>query len=328
MFKIDQFSAAILDLDKMAREVPVDQYQHDALALIQKLVPFDAAWWGIMSPHAGDFVLHSSHLFELSASFVPLWEDTKYDDNVAKAVWKQPQRTVYFDERKLAAAPGLAELTGAHHIGQAFCTSHVLGTENTFTFLSLYRERNAARFTADERLLKQYLMPHLCSSWWANRAIQIERFKSTTEAEIALSLIDRQLEIVNIEAGFRELLQAECPGWSGTKLPGVVLDWLRSGTDSAKFSRIVMQRHVFADFWLISARERSRADSLSKREASIANAFSRGLSYKEIARELGSAPATVRHHLRGIYEKLGVQDKAMMISALRGRNLRRGLSLQ
>jgi DNA-binding CsgD family transcriptional regulator len=38
-------------------------------------------------------------------------------------------------------------------------------------------------------------------------------------------------------------------------------------------------------------------------------AFARGSSYKEVARDLGLAPATVRHHLRQVYAKLHIQDK-------------------
>ena len=49
---------------------------------------------------------------------------------------------------------------------------------------------------------------------------------------------------------------------------------------------------------------------LSARETDVAERFGGGRTYKEIARELGLAPNTVRHHIRSIYEKLGVSGKA------------------
>ncbi|MCP5083326.1 MAG: GAF domain-containing protein [Alphaproteobacteria bacterium] len=50
-------------------------------------------------------------------------------------------------------------------------------------------------------------------------------------------------------------------------------------------------------------------EALSKREQEVADAYAAGQSYKEIARELGLSPTTVRSHLRTVYSKLGVTSK-------------------
>jgi DNA-binding NarL/FixJ family response regulator len=60
-----------------------------------------------------------------------------------------------------------------------------------------------------------------------------------------------------------------------------------------------------------------RIDLLSRREFEVAKAFSKGDSYKEIARNMNISPATVRHYLRVIYEKLEGGDKAQMGLVLR-----------
>jgi len=52
--------------------------------------------------------------------------------------------------------------------------------------------------------------------------------------------------------------------------------------------------------------------SLSPREAEVARLFGMGQSYKAVARTLGSSPATVRHHLRQAYAKLGITSKVQM----------------
>ncbi len=57
-------------------------------------------------------------------------------------------------------------------------------------------------------------------------------------------------------------------------------------------------------------------ESLSRREMEIAEAFAGGASYREIARSLGIAPATVRTHLGTVYRKLGVRSKIALLMAL------------
>lgn len=57
---------------------------------------------------------------------------------------------------------------------------------------------------------------------------------------------------------------------------------------------------------------------LSRREAEVAKLFAEGQSYKMVARALDSSPATVRHHLRQVYTKLGVTSKVQMARLVGG----------
>ncbi|MEL6234146.1 MAG: AAA family ATPase [Pseudomonadota bacterium] len=60
----------------------------------------------------------------------------------------------------------------------------------------------------------------------------------------------------------------------------------------------------------------SDIEPLSRRESEIAQAYANGASYKEIARDLGVSPATIRTHLATIYRKLGVGTKIGLLQAL------------
>ncbi|MEM7683762.1 MAG: GAF domain-containing protein [Pseudomonadota bacterium] len=57
-------------------------------------------------------------------------------------------------------------------------------------------------------------------------------------------------------------------------------------------------------------------DLLSKRELEVATAYAAGASNKEIARDLGLSPTTVRSHLRTVYSKLGVTSKIELAQTL------------
>lgn len=64
----------------------------------------------------------------------------------------------------------------------------------------------------------------------------------------------------------------------------------------------------------------SVAESLSRREQQVAEAYASGLNYRDIASQFGIAPATVRTHIGAIYRKLGVTSKVALVRALAARS--------
>ncbi|WAC20342.1 response regulator transcription factor [Luteolibacter sp. SL250] len=69
------------------------------------------------------------------------------------------------------------------------------------------------------------------------------------------------------------------------------------------------------------AKERASLPELSKREVEVLDLVAKGLTNKEIAGVLGFSEDGAKHHLRKIYEKLGVNVRAEAISEA----LRRGI---
>jgi DNA-binding NarL/FixJ family response regulator len=55
---------------------------------------------------------------------------------------------------------------------------------------------------------------------------------------------------------------------------------------------------------------------LSSREYEIALLVSRGLSNKDVARELGLSPGTVKTHVHNIFDKLGQRGRYGLIATL------------
>lgn len=59
-------------------------------------------------------------------------------------------------------------------------------------------------------------------------------------------------------------------------------------------------------------------DSLSQRERQVAEAVARGATNKEIARAMNVTERTVKAHLSGIFEKLGVRDRMQLALFVNG----------
>jgi two-component system nitrate/nitrite response regulator NarL len=64
----------------------------------------------------------------------------------------------------------------------------------------------------------------------------------------------------------------------------------------------------------MSASEKPRSRILSPREREIALLVGRGLSNKDVARELGLSPGTVKIHIHNIFQKLGERSRLRLIA--------------
>lgn len=58
------------------------------------------------------------------------------------------------------------------------------------------------------------------------------------------------------------------------------------------------------------------ATRLTKREMELVNLLKEGLSYKEMAKRMFVSVYTINHHLKNIYQKLGVESKSELISKI------------
>lgn len=81
--------------------------------------------------------------------------------------------------------------------------------------------------------------------------------------------------------------------------------------DLAGVIRQVMNRTVFQALDLVAHddEDAARATGLTKREVSILQELSRGLSNEAIAKKLWITRQTVKFHVRNIYRKLGVSNR-------------------
>ena len=73
-------------------------------------------------------------------------------------------------------------------------------------------------------------------------------------------------------------------------------------------------------------RETDPLTKLSGREALVAGKFAEGLTYRQVSEALTISPTTVRTHLSAIYQKLGIRNKAALVSLFADRrsNTERG----
>lgn len=303
---VDSLSALLLDLYRCSRELPLADFQHQALERLQLVLPFDKAWWGIGTV---DRELHGSFAFHLPTSYAAAWERIKRQDLLADLAQSSIGRTVAVDFAGPAVVAEYRTFGAQFGIRHALTTFELNTELNLRMFLSIYRAPGRPRFSGAERQLKELLMPHLWAAWTANWIGQLQRLRANaSSSRAALAVADDRGILLAAEPRFLELTRSEWPGWQGPELPSGVHTGVATGSGYVGI-HIELKSASVQGLHLVELRQRSRLDGLTPRERAVAEAFGIGRSYREIAAALRRSPTTIRHHLRVVYWKLGISDK-------------------
>lgn len=322
MISVEDFSDLLLNLGRESRALPMRAFQAYAMERLRRHLAFDAAIWGMTTQMEDD-----SHIVH-----------DVYSEGTPENCGDQINFALKFTEPRILIArtclssPGICFNFGPEQlhtdirqmlVTQYFGAMHVLCTMSRsdipqlLSFLSLHRSNAACAFSEDDRQLKQFLMPHLADMMQINRVMQIASVRSNTlSSQTAMAVVDEVGVLCAAEPGFGSHLRNEWPEWDGPFLPKPLLTALSSGRKRYIGMSFAFTFQQVYKSTLVTIARRTPADMLSPREYAVANEFANGESYKEVARHLGMSPATVRHHLRIIYEKLGVTDKGELSKIL------------
>lgn len=307
----------LLELYAGCHELPMHAFLPRALDVVRHRLPFDSAWWAMSTFDGDQHNIHASYVEGLPQNMHSLWLSIQDEDVIGNAVLQHPGRTLNFTPTEVDRTKGsrwLARTTGFRHVLCTVNLNPIIGQQH---FLALSRHDDRLGFSEDERRLKELLMPHLNATLDINRMSELRRLHAQGHAERhPMAVIDRLGAIHHAEPAFIEEFKRQWPRWWGPRVPDPVLRALAAGEDSHAASGLMVRWSWVADLALMEVSPRGPLDQLSHREREVATRYAAGASYKEVARDLGLAPATVRHHLRAIYEKAGVTNKAALVKAI------------
>jgi len=131
---------------------------------------------------------------------------------------------------------------------------------------------------------------------------------------------DFALAIFTDVAELRTLFAALRLGVRGYLLKTMSANELVAAFERLATGRTVIDAGLGAEAAMLAARTTATADwegahlGLSRREAEVLRSLATGAAIDAIARELGVGRETVRSHLRQIYRKLGVNERAAAVA--------------
>jgi DNA-binding CsgD family transcriptional regulator len=298
----------------MPHQIEFNRFQEHALMLLEKMLPFDSAWWGLMS----GLNVHTEIKFRLPVTYCEDWERVKNEDPIATQAITHPFVTALFDDKKLSSYPSLQLMLKNYEIRQVLCTHAPEVSLGLSAFLSLYR--SGEPFTEADRKLKEVVMPHMIYALRLSRRNYLETalLNEPSEEQLAANAIcDRTGLIFSAEDLFARFKTIEWQRWRGPVLPGELLGRILNGYHfRGRKVRIVFRE--ISGLFLVRVSERKLISELSPRELGVAERYSLGRTHKEIANEMGITPNTVRHYIRNVFGKTQVKNKAELSTMMAG----------
>lgn len=315
---LQRLGAKLLELGHLARRVPAGDFLEQALLGLRELIAFRSGFWGLAvdADPEGAPTIYQAQVSGLPPDYITAWLALATQDDYGRAVRSQ-LGTV---QRGSDTGAELPESIRAFDRRFGIDHAMALALEDASTghgfFMCLYRGTDQPPFSDDEARCFDVLVRHLLQLW--RFALQDALRAGPRGDDIdRVGIADRDGRLLHLGARLFDWLRARWPGWDGRQLPQP----LQLPADAA-LQATEQDGHV----WLrLEAEGEAGADGgarLSPRRLRVARLFAQGQSNKEIARQLGLSPATVRTYLRDAYLQLGVRNKVELgevLDAARGR---------
>ena len=310
-----EFSKFLLDLYSVASRVRVDEFRPEVFRLLDRLLRIDSAWWGTGVIKKQKFVIAQSSLYNLESDFLSEYVKVLDRDPLVAIVNESDGVAIAWSDGGKAGPAAVNEFDVRYGLYFGISCIQKEPTSGVGMFISVYRNEHGPAFNETERLLMQTALAHLVQAWSINLRLALASESSAQVPDACL--IDANGRVIEISHALVDKLHVEFPDWHGDILPEKLRHlFVIDHADFYRGKSINIWSAKNSDGQLRLHCEPIRRSVLTPREESVAQAFAKGSSYKEIATALNLSPGTVRSYLTQCYSKLDVKNKIELGNAL------------
>ncbi len=319
-----QLQKFVSDLIHQTHKTKAPLFKSMIMEGLNRLIPFDMALWA--SGHIDGLQVNNTYLYNLPGELMTSWEKIKHQDRLLQGLIRTPGKTFdvydFYTRQERDIQATYQQHSKIFKIENAISTAIPDPDTGLLEIMSLYRSAPEAAFSSGEIQLKEFLFPLLTSSWHQNQIRHVIARAKNASGDVT-AICDKRSWIRHAESDFAGLVRRQWPGWSGPVLPEEIAKWLNQDTrHRLKLSHLTCRKETLDDMILVQVRRTDALGLLTRREEEVAESFAMGLTYREIAVELGVSPNTVRRHIEAIYRKLQVASKVELFqSVVANRNL-------
>lgn len=326
---MDISNNVLLDIYDGSQHCSASDFNEYALSKFKKVIQFDSAVMADCSVTAGrEFSVQALHLHDVSVE--KLLERQKVvgpekfnqdgtlssRDTILKTSYANRGKSVISDISRMAFDAEILNYCKKYETAHSLTYVSDSNSDGTISTFSLWRATRKNAFQGKHSHTANLLLPHIIQARKINRRLATILPTDAHGSSTALANFNGCLHFVEQKA--IQLLQLEWKQWTPPLLPRQLTDVLKQNMEKLFVgASICVKASVQGNMicLVIAARSKQIA-ALSSAEYRAAKLAAEGLQYKEIAKQLGVSPATVRNQLHSAYSKLGVSNKTTLASAL------------
>jgi DNA-binding CsgD family transcriptional regulator len=314
--ELSRFSRIVLDLYRDAQGLPVDRFQDAALERVKSALHFDAAIWGTGTMTPAGIDVHSLHTHHFRDETMTAFLRVRHQDSAGQRATQQARTTIGFSAEEEFTRPDQEEIrqfAQAYSQHHCFITTDIHPVTRFVHWISLFRSERWRRCQDDEVQLLSELGPHLMQALAINRLVHLDRMLGDAARDCwSVAIADERGVLYHSDSRFLELVLPEWPLAEHERLPPELVRQLQAQDGQVTGRSCVLRCAKQQGLLFMKARARHEVDALSAREFVVARLLTEGMTHKQIARQLDRSPETVRSQIKSIFEKLQINNVALL----------------
>ena len=310
---MENYSNLLLGLYDNASHCSLDEFHDSAISILKKELYFDSATV-ISASKINEVGISANSIFAYGQPIEKLHDHKKLvspDLVLAEALIKRGEVISARVEDKVKGFPDIQKYAKKYAVAQSLVMIPKAEGPNDLNIFAAWRSDRRKEYLAQDRYFGRLIIPHIFKALNINTRL----FSSSThEPASGIPIISNLVgQLYFVEEVANKILQAEWPEWAPPILPFHMIQELQSNKKLI-FSGNTFSAKAVKHGDLLSIQLYPKQDNdLTKTEKKVALFASYGLTYKEIAKELGTSPATIRNQLQSIYRKLNIKNKTMLL---------------
>lgn len=314
MGRVDLF---IANLYRAIQRGHVADFRGYALRQMQRLVSFDAALWG--SGGQGSQSFHSVVAQGLDAGYIDALERTRALNPLRAALIASPGRAIdmraLMADERLQHSPIYQQCFSRYGVERVMSYLDCDSRTGVYSVISLYRFDRDRAFSDAERRLFERAAFHLVTACAHALFVHVSMHARHDHGQ-RIAVCDRHGLLYQVEPGFRALLENRFDGSPDGALPFP----LPAGGECVHKRGLCIETTPLGDLFSVRIWPCRAIDALVGRDRAIVDGVCRGMTFKDIGRELQLAPSTISNRLYRVYRELGVTSRSSLVRLIHGPN--------
>lgn len=313
---MDRVDVFIANLYQAIQSGHIEDFRDYALREMRRLVPFDAALWG--SGGYGSQAFHSVATQGVDRDYVSALERTRPLNPMLAALIAAPGRAI--DIRSLLSddrfhhSPIYKQCFSHHGVERLVSYLDCSPQTGVHSLISLYRFDQDRPFSGAERALFERAAFHFVAMATHALFMHVCTLAHADGDDERFAICDRHGLLYQAEPGFRDLLERVFGISSSRWLP---FDLPARG-ECENTRGLCVEARPMGDLFSVRIWRRRAIDGLAGRDRAIVDGVCRGMTFKDIGRELQLAPSTISNRLYRVYRELGVTSRSSLVRLIHG----------